>query len=179
MKYLLVSDIHGDYKEVEFILKKFNELKCKKIICLGDFLYHGPRNALPKNYDPKKCVELLNQYKDKIIAIKGNCDAEVDEMVLNFKFHKKLSLNLFHHHFVLLHGHHLDKLKNLKKGDIVLYGHYHIFDIHQENAITYINPGSISIPRNNLAKTYGLIDENGIFIYDKENKLVLSYKFSK
>ncbi len=177
MKYLLVSDIHGDYEEAEFIIKKFLDLKCDKIICLGDFLYHGPRNNLPKNYNPKKCVALLNEYKDKIIAIKGNCDAEVDEMVLKFKFHKKLTLNIDKQRFILVHGHHLDKLKNLHQGDIVLYGHTHIYDIKEENGVTFINPGSISIPRNNLPKTYALISNGNISIFDKNDHLLTKHTF--
>lgn len=177
MKYLLVSDIHGDFNELQFIINKFNDLKCEKLICLGDFLYHGPRNDLPYGYNPKKCVELLNQYKDKIIAINGNCDAEVDQMVLNFKLNKELSLKLFDHNFYLVHGHHLDELKNINKKTIILHGHTHVFGIYQKDGITFVNPGSISIPRNGLPKTYALIGENGIQILDKSDKILLKFDF--
>ena len=177
MQYLLVSDIHGDFNELEFIISKFNELKCEKIICLGDFLYHGPRNDLPSGYNPKKCVELLNQYKEKIIAINGNCDAEVDQMVLKFKLNKELSLSLFNHNFYLVHGHHLDEIKNMSEDTIVLHGHTHIFGVYKKDNITFINPGSISIPRNGLPKTYGLINENGIQIFDKNDNILLKFDF--
>lgn len=177
MKYLLVSDIHGDYNELEFIINKFNELKCEKIICLGDFLYHGPRNDLPKGYNPKKCIELLNKYKDKIIAINGNCDAEVDQMVLDFKLNKELNLQLFNKNFYLVHGHHLDKIKNIDKNTIVLHGHTHIFAIYKKDDMTFINPGSISIPRNNHPKTYALIEKNGISILDKKDNILLKFAF--
>ncbi len=177
MQYLLVSDLHGDFNELEFIIKKFNDLKCEKIICLGDFLYHGPRNDLPLGYNPKKCVELLNKYKDKIIAINGNCDAEVDQMVLDFKLNKELSINLFGHDFYLVHGHHLDELKNMSKDTIVLHGHTHIFGVYEKDGITFVNPGSISIPRNGLPKTYALINEEGIKILDKNDNILLKFDF--
>lgn len=178
MRYLLVSDIHGDFSELEFIINKFNELKCEKIICLGDFLYHGPRNDLPNGYNPKKCVQLLNEYKDKIIAINGNCDAEVDQMVLDFKLNKELHFNLFNHNFYLVHGHHLDEIKNMSADTIVLHGHTHIFGIYQKDGITFINPGSISIPRNGLPKTYALMDEKGIKILDKNDNVLLKFDYN-
>ena len=177
MQYLLVSDIHGDFIELEFIIKKFNDLKCEKIICLGDHLYHGPRNDLPSGYNPKKCIELFNQYKDKIIAINGNCDAEVDQMVLDFKLNKEIALNLFGHNFYLVHGHHLDELKNMSTDTIVLHGHTHIFGIYKKDGIAFINPGSISIPRNGLPKTYALMDDEGIKILDKNDNILLKFDF--
>ena len=177
MQYLLVSDIHGDFNELEFIINKFNELKCENIICLGDFLYHGPRNDLPNNYAPKKVIEAINPYADKILCIKGNCEAEVDQMVLNFKLNKELSLTLFNRNFYLVHGHHLDELKNISEDTIVLHGHTHIFGVYKKDGITFINPGSISIPRNGLPKTYALIDEKGIKILDKNDNILLKFDY--
>ena len=94
MKYLVVSDIHGSIDSAEILIEKFLANKCDKILLLGDILYHGPRNDLPNKYAPKQVITLLNQYQDKIIAIKGNCDAEVDEMVLSFKIKKDHTLNI-------------------------------------------------------------------------------------
>jgi predicted phosphodiesterase len=85
MKYLIVSDIHGAFDSAEFIINEFNKEKCDYILLLGDVLYHGPRNDLPAFYNPEKVISILNPYKDKIICVKGNCEAEVDQMVLDFK----------------------------------------------------------------------------------------------
>ena len=84
MKFLIASDIHGSAKYCEMLLNAFQNEKCDKILLLGDILYHGPRNDLPENYAPKKVIELLNPYKDKLLCVRGNCDTEVDQMVLNF-----------------------------------------------------------------------------------------------
>ena len=85
MKYLIASDLHGSSSSAQFLIERFNELKCDKLILLGDILYHGPRNDLPLNYNPKEVIALLNPLAYNIIAINGNCDAEVDQMVLKFK----------------------------------------------------------------------------------------------
>ena len=85
MKYLIISDIHGSFKYLKLAIKAYNDFKCDKIIILGDILYHGPRNDLPEQYSPKECITLLNSYKSVIEAVGGNCDAEVDQMVLDFK----------------------------------------------------------------------------------------------
>ena len=92
MKYLVISDIHGGIQGAGLISSLYDSVD--KILILGDILYHGPRNDLPKDYNPKECIKLLNELKDDIIWIRGNCDAEVDEMVLNFKVSEKLDLNL-------------------------------------------------------------------------------------
>ena len=89
MKYLVVSDIHGSSESCNNFIDKFNQFKADKIIILGDILYHGPRNDLPDFYNPKKVISMLNPLADKIIAVRGNCDAEVDQMVLDFKIHEK------------------------------------------------------------------------------------------
>ena len=108
MRYLVCSDIHGSIDSVERIIDLFKKYSCDKIICLGDILYHGPRNDLPLNYNPKACIKILNEYKDYIIAIKGNCDAEVDQMVLNFKILEDSYLSIGDNLYYLCHGHHLN-----------------------------------------------------------------------
>ena len=174
MKYLIVSDIHGAYDSVEFILDVFEKEKCEEILLLGDILYHGPRNDLPNNYLPKKVISLLNLYKDKIICVKGNCEAEVDQMVLDFKIYDSYDgiLNGIKTH--LEHGHHLD----LYNGDakLVLYGHTHIPDnTIDSRGFHKINPGSITIPKNNTKRSYAIWDNNIITIYSIDNEVIYKY----
>ncbi len=169
MKYLICSDIHGSYEYLNKIIDIFNKNNFDKLIILGDILYHGPRNDLPCGYEPKKVVEVLNHYKDKIIAIKGNCDAEVDEMVLNFPLHNHKTITLNNKKCYLVHGQHLffdvnkDKLKNI---DIVFYGHYHVYKIENIHNVLYINPGSISLPKEKNNHSYIVFDNNQIEIRD-------------
>lgn len=165
MKYLVISDIHGSFKYLSLAIKAFNDFKCDKIICLGDILYHGPRNDLPEEYNPKKCIELLNQYQDIIEAVNGNCDAEVDQMVLNFKIQNNHFTKLNDMDVYLCHGHHLDTVDEAAK--IVLYGHTHISLIETKDGILYLNPGSISIPKGDKINSFCIIDDNNMAtIYD-------------
>lgn len=179
MKYLIISDIHGSYYYLNKVLKIFDENKCDKIIILGDILYHGPRNDLPKEYNPKKVISLLNELSNKIIAIKGNCDAEVDEMVLSFKLNQDYilndSLNIY-----LTHGHHLNfnSQDNFSGIDIVLYGHTHVHKIEKRNNTMYINPGSISLAKEDLINSFAIMENNTINIYDFNMNVLLTYKKS-
>lgn len=175
MKYLIVSDIHGDFHSADIIINKFNELKCDYIICLGDVLYHGPRNDLPNGYAPKEVIKLFNRYADKFICINGNCDAEVDQMVLNFKIHKSLDLELNGISFHLEHGHHLDEYFGHPQA--ILYGHTHVKKIENLDGIYYLNPGSISLPKDGLLGSYMVLDNNEITLFDINdevlNKIIL------
>ena len=168
MKYLIVSDIHGALDSAQIVCDVFKKEKCDKILCLGDILYHGPRNDLPNEYKPKEVVKLLNEYKDYIVAITGNCDAEVDAMVLAFKFNYTLDLDINGFNAHLEHGHHLDELlnKNYQKYDIVLYGHTHIPDNSEKNGVKFFNPGSITLPKNNTKRSYAIWENNIITLYD-------------
>lgn len=179
MKYLIISDIHGSYYYLNKVLKIFNEEKCDKIIILGDILYHGPRNDLPKEYNPKKVISALNELSDKIIAIKGNCDAEVDEMVLSFKLNQNYFLN-DSLRLYLTHGHHLNfnNKDNILDVDVILYGHSHIHKIEKINNIFYINPGSISLAKDDLINSFAIMDDNIINIYDLNKNVLLTYKKS-
>ena len=106
MKLMIISDIHGSYNDLEKVMHYFDEEQPDRLIILGDILYHGPRNDLPEGYAPKKCIPLLNKYKDKILAVRGNCDAEVDQMVLDFPMRSDYALlNVDGHDFYITHGH--------------------------------------------------------------------------
>lgn len=178
MKYLLISDVHGCYSAIEKIEKIINSNHFDKIISLGDILYHGPRNNLPNEYNPKKVIEIINKYHDKFIFIQGNCDAEVDSMVLNCKFYKKKIIKINNKKIYFTHGHHLSKYQvdnSIEKGSIVIYGHYHIFDITEVNGVTYINVGSTSIPKDNI-KQYAIIEDGVIKVFNLDNNEVIGEK---
>ncbi len=164
MKYLIFSDSHGDLKSIIKILSIFDNNKYDYLIHLGDVLYHGPRNDLPNSYSPKEVIKCLNKYTDKIICIKGNCDAEVDEMVLSFKIKKKIDLDINGFHSHLEHGHHLNKNKIFNDTDIVFYGHTHVSKIEKINNTYFINPGSISIPKENQSPSFICFKDNKIQI---------------
>lgn len=171
MKYLIVTDIHGSIDSTNILIDKFNKFKCDKILLLGDILYHGPRNDLPENYAPKQVIKLLNNYADKLIAVKGNCDAEVDQMVLNFKIFDEYRFD----GYLLTHGHHLNELK-LNGIKVVLFGHTHVNKIYKENSVTFINVASITIPKENCPRTYGILENNEITLYDLNDNKIMSYK---
>lgn len=165
MKLLIASDIHGSAYYCEKLIKCINEEKPDRILLLGDILYHGPRNDLPRGYDPKKCAQLLNEYKDLILCVRGNCDSEVDAMLLDFPIGADYAflcidgISLF-----ATHGHifNPDKLPPLKKGDILLNGHTHVPAFVKCDGFTYVNPGSVSIPKNESAHGY-ICFNNGVF----------------
>lgn len=170
MKYLVFSDIHGSIESTQFLIKKFEEEKCDKMICLGDVLYHGPRNDVPENYNPKKVIELLNQYAPKILGIQGNCDAEVDQMVLNFQLKKTDNIYINGISLHLEHGHHLETLSS--HAQIVLFGHIHIPLIEEMEHQLFVNPGSITIPKNNSPRSYIIMDDEVITIYSMNGEVI-------
>lgn len=168
MKYLIASDIHGDSVSAEILIEKFKNNNCDKIILLGDILYHGPRNDLPENYNPKKVIEILNEYSDKIIAVRGNCDAEVDQMVLNFNLLEDAFIEESGNVYYLTHGHHTNANEpaDLKEGTTVLHGHTHIIKKDIVDGVIYLNIGSITLPKENTSKCYAVLDENGVQVFD-------------
>ncbi len=177
MRYLVVSDIHGSIDSAERIIEKFLGNECDKILLLGDILYHGPRNDLPKSYAPKEVISLLNQYKDKIVAIQGNCDAEVDQMVLSFKIHKEKVITHKGHKVLLTHGHHVNYLNPTSKDvDVVIHGHTHIIRKDVVENKTYINIGSITIPKENTKRCYGILENNMFSIYSIDDNEILKVK---
>ena len=171
MKIIIASDIHGSAYYCKMLLRAFEIEKADRLMILGDILYHGPRNDLPENYAPKQVINLLNNYADKIIAVKGNCDAEVDQMVLAFKIFDEYRFD----GYLLTHGHHLDTL-NLENINVVLFGHTHINKIYKENNVTFINVASITIPKENCFKTYGVLEKNAVTLYDLDDNEILTYK---
>lgn len=167
MKLMIASDLHGsDYYTAE-LLKAFERERAGKLLLLGDILYHGPRNDLPREYAPKKVIERLNALSGRVLSVRGNCDAEVDQMVLNFPVLSDSCLLFCGGRTIFAtHGHlfHKENLPPLAKGDILLHGHTHVpaLEIH-ENYI-YMNPGSVSIPKENSPHVYMTL-EAGTFLW--------------
>lgn len=180
MKFLVISDIHGSPVYLEKVLNIFENNNYDKLILLGDELYHGPRNPIPEGYNPKKVIEMLNQYKSKIIAVRGNCDSEVDQMVLNFPIMSDYHLIIWNNKKIFItHGHiyNKDNPLPLEKGDILLYGHFHIPMIIEENNNFFLNPGSITLPKENSPHCYGSFENNSFIIRDIEQNIILKKDF--
>jgi len=171
MKLFFISDIHGSIYYLNKALDKFKEEKADYIIILGDILYHGARNPLPKEYNPKKVIEIINSYADRIIAIRGNCDSEVDQMVLDFPIMADYSTILYNNkRLFLTHGHiyNGNNLPKLMDGDVFIYGHTHIPKAGKIGNIYVINPGSITFPKENSPQSYGVLEDNIFTIKDLE-----------
>lgn len=166
MKIFIASDIHGSAFWCEKMLSAYEESKAERMLLLGDLLYHGPRNDLPLDYAPKKVIEMLSKYKNDIICVRGNCDTEVDQMVLPFPILADYSVLSDDYVTVYAtHGHKFgkDNPPPLRKGDILLCGHTHIAADEAFDEFRYINPGSVSIPKENTGNGY-IIYEKGIFV---------------
>lgn len=165
MKLMFASDIHGAADCCEKMLKRFDEERAEKLFLLGDILYHGPRNDLPADYAPKKVIAMLNERKNQLLCVRGNCDTEVDQMVLEFPIMAEYALLYLDGRTVFLtHGHkfNTDNPPLLNNGDVLLHGHTHVQTIDESRNYTYINPGSVSLPKNGMPQSY-LIYEDGIF----------------
>jgi putative phosphoesterase len=162
-KFIIASDIHGDAETCARLVEIYRESGAEKLILLGDILYHGPRNDLPAGYAPKKVIELLNPLCNDILAVRGNCDTEVDQMVLKFPVLADYAyLSLDGLRIFATHGHNFNtsKLPPLAKGDILLHGHTHVPTVEEfGEGNYYINPGSLSIPKENSPKSYILYED--------------------
>ena len=166
MKLIIASDIHGSAYWCRKLMEIIEEKDPDKVILLGDLLYHGPRNDLPKDYAPKQVIPMLSSLKEKIIAVRGNCEAEVDQMVLPFPCMADYAQLLIDGKtFYLSHGHHAspDNLPPLEAGSIFLSGHTHVKLDEVRNGIRCLNPGSVSLPKDGSHSI--LIYENGEFTF--------------
>ncbi|MBQ7291233.1 MAG: phosphodiesterase [Clostridia bacterium] len=165
MKIIIASDIHGSAYWCAKLLEAYRAEGAKMLLLLGDVLYHGPRNNLPDEYDPKKVIAMLNEMKSEIICVRGNCDTEVDQMVLDFPI---LSQNAVVFadgvKIYATHGHKFNKdnLPPLSAGDVLAYGHTHVALDTLVGGVRCLNPGSVSIPKENTGHGY-IIFENGEF----------------
>lgn len=167
MKLMIASDIHGSAYFCDKMIKAFERERADKLVILGDILYHGPRNDLPKDYAPKKVIAMLNPMADKLLCVRGNCDTEVDQMVLDFPVLTEYAIMYLDERMIFVtHGHNFnrDNLPKIGKGDVLLNGHTHIPAFEKYEDYIYINPGSVSIPKEESPNSY-ITYENGEFLF--------------
>ncbi len=177
MKYLIFSDIHGSSYYANKIIKLKEKEKPNKVIILGDIYNHGPKNPLPKDYNPLKTAELLNSIKKDLIVIKGNCDSEVDTLISDFDFINSMCLCVENKTVFLSHGHIYNK-DNLPKTnfDIIIYGHFHTGFIEKQNNIIVANAGSISLPKDN-ENSFIILEDNKLSLVNVDGKIIKELYF--
>ncbi len=171
MKLMIASDIHGSAYYCRKMLEAYEREQADKLLLLGDILYHGPRNDLPKEYAPKEVIAMLNPLKENFLCVRGNCDTQVDQMVLQFPILAEYCLlELDGQTIFATHGHvfNPENLPMLKPGDILLNGHTHIPACEEKGEFIYMNPGSVSIPKQNSKHSY-MIYESGSFYWKDLN----------
>jgi uncharacterized protein len=162
MKLFVMSDIHGARESLELALSAFERESADCLLVLGDYINHGPRNTIPADYAPMEIGRILNRCKERIIAIRGNCDSEVDQMIFEFPMMSDYAIVLHGlRRCFLSHGHLFgpDKLPPLSAGDIFLFGHSHIPLLETRGKITLVNPGSVGIPKGGSERGYAILDE--------------------
>ncbi len=168
MKWMIASDLHGSAYYCKKMVEAFEREGADRLLMLGDLLYHGPRNDLPRDYAPKEVIPMLNGLKNKLCCVRGNCEAEVDQMVLGFPVMADYCILPAGEKLIYATHGHIYNGKNpppLAEGDILLHGHTHVpawTEFGQENV--YLNPGSLSIPKENSPHSY-MILENGVFYW--------------
>ena len=175
MKLMFASDIHGSVTCLEALLERYREEAPKKLILLGDLLYHGPRNDLPEGYAPKKVIEALNGMKTQLLCVRGNCEAEVDQMVLEFPVMADyMTLWTEDRMFFCTHGHLFDpdNMTQLNKGDAVISGHTHLYRCEEKDGIYIVNTGSVSLPKGGNPKTYVIYDNGSFFVKDMNGNVL-------
>ena len=165
MKLMFASDLHGSAVYTEKMLERFAAERPERLILLGDLLYHGPRNDLPDGYDPKKVAALLNEHKNEVLCVRGNCDAEVDQMMLDFPIMADYAALFLENRMVFVtHGHvfNEENLPRLGRGDVLIHGHTHVRVLADRGGYFFLNPGSVSIPKGDGVRGY-LTYEDGVF----------------
>lgn len=179
MKLLFASDIHGSIGAINNVIDAYILENADKLVLLGDYIYHGPRNDLPTDYAPKEVIQKLNSMKDKIIGVRGNCDGEVDQMVLDFPILSDYlliadkNINMY-----VTHGHIYSKDNPLKlsDGDCLICGHTHILSIEKVDNFYYLNPGSVAIPKENNPKSYMVYNDGEFKIKTFDGKILKEIK---
>lgn len=174
MKYFIASDIHGSATFCQRMLDAYFKEGADRLILLGDILYHGPRNDLPEGYAPKQVISMLNDVKSELFCVRGNCDTEVDQMVLDFPILADYALIPLGKRTVFVtHGHryNTDSPPPMKQGDILLHGHTHVPACTDFGSCLYVNPGSVSIPKEDSWHGYMIIEDNRLIWKDLESEV--------
>ena len=167
MKLMIASDLHGDSACTEALLERYRASGARRLLLLGDILYHGPRNPLPAGYAPKEVIAMLNARRERILCVRGNCEAEVDQMVLDFPVLADYAVLWEGSRLIYCtHGHvyNTGKLPPLQEGDVLLHGHTHIPAWEDHGTYRYLNPGSVAIPKEGSWHGYMTL-ENGRFLW--------------
>lgn len=186
MKIMFASDIHGSAYYCRKMVDAFYGSGAERLVLLGDILYHGPRNDLPREYQPKEVIQMLNSLSSKIYAVRGNCDTEVDQMVLSFPIMADYALLYTGQAAVYAtHGHvcHQDHLPPMQDGDILMHGHTHLLKAEWVEAegigtIGVVNPGSVSIPKGGNPPTYGMLEDGHMQILTFDGEVVRELNLS-
>ena len=177
MKYFIASDIHGSAYYCRRLLEAYQREGADRFVLLGDILYHGPRNDLPKDYNPKEVFAMLNDIKDSILCVRGNCDSEVDQMLLDFPITAPWQQVLSERtRLFLTHGHLYspEKMPPLAAGDVLVYGHTHIPVAEKRGDIFLFNPGSVSIPKGGFSASYGLLEGDRLQVLALDDHQVIA-----
>ena len=180
MKLMIASDIHGSAYFCRALLAAYEREGADKLVLLGDILYHGPRNDLPLEYDPKAVITLLSEYKNDILCVRGNCDSDVDQMVLPFPILADYAVLYAGERLIYAthgHVHNNANLPPLSAGDILLHGHTHVPTVEEYSTHTYVNPGSVSIPKEGSPNSYLLLTDEGFTWKDLEGEVYKQHKF--
>ena len=176
MKLLIASDLHGSYYYASRMADCFEMTNADRLILLGDILYHGARNPLPRDYSPKDTAQLLNKYADRITAVKGNCDSAVDQTVLDFSL-DLVSKVIYDKDraFFLTHGDIItqDSISGLLEGDVFISGHTHVTEMREKSRILFLNPGSMAVPKSEKS-AFILYDDGEFRFYNEKNTVFQS-----
>lgn len=179
MKIMAASDIHGSAYYCERMLRAFERERADRLLLLGDLLYHGPRNDLPKEYSPKRAAEMLNSFSDRIFSVRGNCDAEVDGLMLEFPIMAEYCVLMLGERIVYAsHGHHFgeENPPPLRTGDILLCGHTHIPKCTEHEGYLYANTGSVSLPKLQTEHSYMILTEEKLVWKNLDGECFDSYR---
>ncbi|AIW19621.1 phosphodiesterase [Vibrio coralliilyticus] len=178
MKLFFASDLHGSLPATEKVLSQFDQSGAEALVLLGDILNHGPRNPVPEGYNPPAVAERLNQYAQQIIAVRGNCDSEVDQMLLSFPMMMDYAWVLLEsgHRLFVTHGHlyNTDKRPPLKRGDVIAHGHTHVPVAQWQGEQVIFNPGSVAFPRNGFEPSFGVYEEGELKVVTFDNQVLAS-----
>ena len=161
MRLLFFSDLHGVLPAAEALIRQAESLQAEQWVFLGDALYHGPRNGVPESYDSPRVAELLNSRRRTILAVRGNCDSEVDQQLLDIPIMADYAeLIAGGRRFFLTHGHRWNRFDPppVPDGTVLAHGHTHIPEIAEADGITIFNPGSVTLPKGGFPRSFGFFD---------------------
>lgn len=178
MKIFVASDIHGSAYWAQKITEAFNKSGADALVLLGDIYNHGPRNPFPRDYAPMKVAEILSAVSAETVAVRGNCDSDVDAMISAFPFVDNNVMFVGGRRVFFTHGHvyNGDSLPKLAQGDVLVYGHFHISRIAVKGGVICVNVGSASLPKD--ASTYCIIDDGGVTLYDFDGNIAAQHNFT-